>query len=134
MPSLALIFELCDGAVTAFEGFVGSVSLSSAQRAAAWCSFLEKHARRIYGLGLGAVAIHAKTLATHLQKGDLEDGFTSRDVYLLKGWAGLSSAKAVEGPLELLENLGWLRSVTLDTGGRPKTVYCISPRIKEVKP
>jgi Protein of unknown function (DUF3987) len=133
MPSLALIFQLCDSAAKGFVGFEGCVSLDSAERAAAWCSFLEKHARRIYGLGLGAIAIHAKTLAEHLQKGDLEEGFTARDVYLLKGWAGLSNAKAVEGPLDLLESLGWLESVTLNTGGRPKTVYTINPRIKDVK-
>lgn len=134
MPSLALIFHLTDVAAGAFEGFEGlmSVSLHNAEVAAAWCQFLMAHARRIYGLGISAAAIHAKTLAGHLIKGDLSDPFTARDLYF-KGWAGLSTAKAVERPLELLESLGWLASVQLETGGRPKIHYLINPKIEEVR-
>jgi putative DNA primase/helicase len=131
MPSLALIFHLIEIAAGAFEGSA-HVSLCSAEMAAAWCQFMMAHARRIYGLGIGAAAIHAKTLAKHLQAGDLQNEFTARDVYF-KGWAGLSTAKVVERPLELLESLGWLQSYQSDTGGRPKTLYLINPRIAEVK-
>lgn len=135
MPSLALIFHLIKVADGTYESFEGSakVSLRSAQMAAAWCSFLMAHAKRIYGLGISANAIHAKTLAKHLQAGDLENGFTARDIYLLKGWSGLSSTKTTEQALDLLENLEWVDSVQLNTGGRPKTAYCINPKIKGVK-
>ena len=45
MPSLALIFHLLDVA----DGKVfGNVTITSAQLAAAWCDYLESHARRIY--------------------------------------------------------------------------------------
>lgn len=134
MPSLALIFHLVEVAAGAFDGSEGlsSVSLPAVETAAAWCQFLMEHARRIYGMGISGAAIHAKTLAAHLQKGDLPGEFTAREVYF-KGWAGLSTAKAVERPLDLLESLGWLASYQPDTGGRPKTVYMINPRITEVK-
>jgi uncharacterized protein DUF3987/DnaB helicase-like protein len=126
MPSLALIFHLCDAA----DGkTVGPVSLPAAERAAAWCDFLRLHANRIYGLGLKSTAIHARTLAGHLQKCDLSSPFTARELYR-KGWAGLVSAKTVEEPLSLLEDLGWLRSVQVRTDlGRPTIHYIINPKI-----
>jgi putative DNA primase/helicase len=126
MPSLALIFHLCDMA----DGKqAGPVSLTATERAAAWCDFLMRHAERIYGLGLRSTAIHARTLAGHLKKGDLPDPFTARELYR-KGWAGLGTAKAVEEPLGLLEDLGWLRGVQMPTDlGRPTVHYLINPRI-----
>ncbi len=122
MPSLALLFHLCEA--------TGDVSLQAAEMAAAWCSFLEKHAQRIYGLGISATAINAKTLAAHLQKGDLPDGFTARDVYAGKSWAGLTKPQPTREALELLEDLHWLRSFELPTGGKPKTVYTINPKVR----
>jgi hypothetical protein len=126
MPSLALIFHLCDMA----DGKqAGPVSLTATERAAAWCDFLMRHAERIYGLGLRSTAIHARTLAGHLKKRDLPDPFTARELYR-KGWAGLGTAKAVEEPLGLLEDLGWLRCVQMPADlGRPTVHYLINPRI-----
>ena len=46
-PALALIFHLVDCVA---HGVCGPVSEDSALRAAAWCEFLEAHARRCYGL------------------------------------------------------------------------------------
>lgn len=131
MPTLALIFELCAAAAKDFEGFEGLVSMNSAETAAAWCSFLEKHAQRVYGLGIGAAAIHAKTLARRLQEGDLEDGFTARKLYL-KGWAGLNTSRSVELPLDLLIESKWLQPIQTEAG-RTTTIYFINPRIKEVR-
>jgi hypothetical protein len=60
MPSLALIFyliELANGGVTpqdtlfaVYAGQVCAVPIHCAKQAAAWCDYLETHARRIYGL------------------------------------------------------------------------------------
>lgn len=134
MPSLALIFQLIEEAANKTEGMENpcQISLVNAELAAQWCQFLTEHAKRIYGLGISGTAIHAKTLAKHLQAGDLQDGFTARELYF-KGWAGLSTAKAVERPLEMLESLGWIQSVQLETGGKPKTVFLINPRIAELR-
>jgi hypothetical protein len=64
----------------AANGIRGPVTKQAALRAAAWCEFLEAHARRCYGLlkddGLRA----AQALANQLEHGALEDGFTLRDV------------------------------------------------------
>jgi hypothetical protein len=46
-PALALILHLVDCATT---GQRGQVSAKAALRAAAWCEYLESHARRCYGL------------------------------------------------------------------------------------
>lgn len=46
-PTLALIFHLLDCAAT---GRRGPVNQDAALRAAAWCDYLESHARRCYGL------------------------------------------------------------------------------------
>ena len=47
MPSIALIDHL----INSVSGqCAGTVTVESARRAAAWCDFLEAHARRIYGL------------------------------------------------------------------------------------
>ena len=54
--------------------------MDAALRAAAWCEYLEAHARRCYGLlkddGLRA----AQALAGKLERSALQDGFTARDV------------------------------------------------------
>lgn len=49
MPSLALIFHIID---IADRQKGRDVTLSSVQKAAAWCDYLESHARRIYGMVL----------------------------------------------------------------------------------
>ncbi len=129
MPSLALIFHL-SGLATGRDS--SRVDLKSAEMAAGWCGFLMSHAKRIYALGMTGAAMHAKTLAKHIQAGDLKTRFTARDVYW-RGWAGLSSAKAVERPIEILESLKWIQAIELKTGGRPTTEYLINPNVIEVK-
>src|ERR1039457_6763582 len=46
MPSLAVLFHLTE--VAAGNGNADTVSLRHAQQAAAWCTYLESHARRVY--------------------------------------------------------------------------------------
>lgn len=131
MPSLALLFHLTDrvSGVTDSAG----VTLDAAQRSAVWCSFLEAHARRIYGLALNSEVRTAKLILEHIRKGDLPPEFTARDVYR-KNWAGLSSAKDAADPLAILEDYNWIRSFTVgsnDAGGRPTTRYLAHPALTE---
>ncbi|HEX5736041.1 MAG TPA: YfjI family protein [Blastocatellia bacterium] len=130
MPSLALLFHLLDvvtGSAT------GDVSLAAAKLAAEWCDFLFKHAKRIYGLALDSDSILARLLADHIAQGDLPSPFVARDVYR-KHWSGLSTPKAVEEPLHLLEELGWVRSVSdpKDGKGRSSVRYYINPKALKV--
>lgn len=132
MPSLALLFHLMDWVCGASES--AQVTVDAAQRAAAWCSFLEAHARRIYGLALNSEVRLAKLILEHIRRGDLPAEFAPRDVYR-KNWAGLASAKDAAEPLSILEDHGWLRSFTIGggaEGGRPTTHYIAHPSLSEV--
>ncbi len=129
-PALALIFHVVD-CVTG--GIYGPISMEAALRAAAWCEYLEAHARRCYGLlkddGLRA----AQALAAKLGHGALEDGFTLRDVRRNQ-WRNLTADDAIQAALDWLEDEDWLRSeVTGGTGpggGRRTLRYHIHPSIK----
>ncbi|MEW5864184.1 MAG: DUF3987 domain-containing protein [Pseudomonadota bacterium] len=129
-PALALIFHLVEGAA---EGARGPVTKNAALRAAAWCEFLEAHARRCYGLlkddGLRA----AQALAAKLERGLLEDGFTLRDVRRNQ-WRNLTTDDAIQAALDWLEDEDWLRSETSGgTGpgsGRRTTRYRINSAVK----
>jgi len=128
MPSLALQFHLVDIA----DGMSsGPVSLSAAQMAAAWCEYLESHARRIYGLAEDITARAAGILADRIQAGKLENYFTAREVQR-KGWELLSEKEVVKGALQDLVEANWLREIILSAtskGGPIKVEYEINPII-----
>ncbi len=129
-PALALVFHLVDCAA---QGISGPVTKEAALRAAAWCEYLEAHARRCYGLlkddGLRA----AQALAAKLERGALEDGFTLRDVRRNQ-WRSLTTDEAIQAALDWLEDEDWLCSEpTGGTGpgsGRRTLRYRIHPAIK----
>jgi hypothetical protein len=128
-PALALIFHLVD-CVT--HGVCGPVGKDAALRAAAWCEFLEAHARRCYGLLKDDGLRSAQALATKLEGGTLDDGFTLRDIRRNQ-WRNLTTDDAIQAALDWLEDENWLRSVlTGGTGpgsGRRTVRYHINPVI-----
>lgn len=128
-PALALVFHLVDCAA---HGACGPVSKEAALRAAAWCEYLEAHARRCYGLLKDDGLRSAQALAAKLKRGALEDGFTLRDVRRNQ-WRSLTTDEAIEAALDWLEDEDWLRSeATGGTGpgtGRRTTRYRINPAI-----
>jgi len=146
MPALALLFELADRAAEeGFVGFVGSlpgeiqkieeVSLKHARQAAAYCEYLESHARRVYSCIVTPQVRAARELAEKIKQRKVgADGFFScRDVYL-KGWTGLDSPEAVKQAADVLEDAGWVRDVSGESGrvgGRPSNRYEINPRVWE---
>jgi putative DNA primase/helicase len=128
MPSLALLFELADAA--ADNRATQSVSLRHAQQAAAWCEYLESHARRIYSCVVTPQLRAARDLASKIKRGQLAGPFSLRDVYL-KGWSGLDTPEAVRQAVEVLEDAGWIRSLPSTpspSGGRPGAKYDINPK------
>jgi hypothetical protein len=127
-PALALIFHLVERAAT---GRRGPVSKEAALRAAAWCEYLEAHARRCYGLLADKALRAAQVLAKGLWQGDLVNGFTVREV-VRKEWSGLKTKPAIQMALAWLEEEEWLRSEDIATGGRPTRRYWINPRISEL--
>jgi putative DNA primase/helicase len=125
MPSLALLFELAD------EGR-DKILLQHAKQAAAWCDYLESHARRIYSMIVSPERQAANELGRHLAAGwkHAEGIFTVRDVYRNE-WHGLTTAEAVRRVLPLLEDAGWVRSVEMPfrKEGRPSEIYFVNPNV-----
>ena len=126
MPSLALIDHL-----TTSVSFVSAspVGLESAKRAAAWCEFLEVHARKIYAAEMNAEVSVARALADKIRAGAIEDGDSVRDLYRPQ-WAGLKTPEAVWSGLKVLERHSWLRIEERDTGGRRAEVVILNPELR----
>jgi hypothetical protein len=126
-----LIFHLVDCAA----GFAtGAVGAGSALRAAAWCEYLEAHARRCYGLLIDDGLRAAQALADKIRQNKLADGFTARDVRRNQ-WRSLTTDEAVQAALDWLEDEGWLHAEHVGgTGpgaGRPTWRYAINPKIAQ---
>ena len=120
--SIALILHLASGQI-------GPVKADSAVMAAAWCSYLEGHARRVFALAETAAVTAAQLLARKLKERKLPDGFTVRDV-VRKGWSALHDAASTERALNVLAEFGWVVSSEDDAGpGRPTTRYFINPKV-----
>ncbi len=128
LPSLALLFHLIDGVDT---GRRGPVSGAAAAQAAAWCEYLAAHARRLYGAVTDTARVAAALLATRLARGRLASPFTAREVYRQE-WTGLTEPRVVQGALECLEELGWIRPEALRApdGGRPTVRFHLNPRLR----
>jgi hypothetical protein len=133
MPSLALIFHLI--AVAAGKAS-GPVSLRATAQAAAWCEYLESHARRVYGLAANRGKSAAYELSRRVEKGEIKDGFTARDVYR-RQWSLLTDREVVYMALDELVEAGWLRWRRVDPTGGPNALsgrgrneYVINPRAR----
>lgn len=125
MPSLALLLHLAGN-----EHSTGSVSLDSANRAIAWCAFLEAHARRVYGAANDTPMEAAELLAARI-KASLPNPFTPRDV-VRKGWGGLSDTETVTRAVGVLEEHGWVSVVERkpEGGGRPSLDVYVNPAVR----
>lgn len=123
VPALALIHHLANGGT-------GSVGESSVLAALAWGEFLESHAHRIYAAALDSGADGAREILRHIRKGDLQDGFTAREVNRRK-WSGLTETDRVVEALDVLEDHGWIMPQDVPTGasgGRPTRSFLINPK------
>jgi hypothetical protein len=122
--ALALVLHLA-------EGHIGAVKIESAMRAAAWCHYLEGHARRIFALAEVGKINAAELLGRRIREGKLNDGFTVRDV-IRKGWAGLGTVTQAEAALALLEEHGWVMGADTDNAtGRPTTRFYVNPKTRK---
>jgi putative DNA primase/helicase len=133
MPTLALLFHMAE--VAAGNGGADTVNLGHTQQAAAWCEYLESHARRVYSCIVTPQLRAARELAEKIKQRKVgQDGFFScRDVYL-KGWSGLDTPDAVKQAAEVLQDAGWVRDVAGESGqfgGRPSNRYQVNPAVWE---
>jgi len=120
VPSLALLFHLADGGT-------GRVSELAMLRALSFAEYLESHARRAYGSGFQIETDTAKAILARIRKGHISGDFSARDVQR-KDWSNLTDRDQISAGLELLDDLHWIRSRKVETGGRPKVVFTVSPR------
>ncbi len=131
MPALSL---LCELAAQAADGHVSQyISLEHAQLAAAWCDYLESHARRVYSCIVTPQLRAARELADKVKRRKIGEtgSFSCRDVYL-KCWSGLDTPEAVKLAAEVLEDAGWVKDISAasgPTGGRPSNRYAVNPRV-----
>jgi len=128
MPSLALLFHLCD--IADGKATPGPVSLEATQRAAAWTAYLEQHARRIYGMAANAELEAARLLIKKIKAGKLDTEFRAADI-VRKGWTQLNSTEQVHAALNVLADYGWVRRVEIpssERGGRPGALYQVNPK------
>lgn len=131
MPALALIYHLIDVADGSAEP--GEVTEDAAARAIQATAYLMDHAKRIYGLMVHPGAEAARLILKKIQAGRLQDGFRKRDI-IKKGWAGLDS-DTVSPACAMLADGHYVKASRIEpptTGGRPSTVYLISPKAARV--
>jgi hypothetical protein len=128
MPSLALIFHLIEYVDGAGES--GAVGLRCALQAAAWCEYLETHARRLYASAENPAMEAARVLLERIRKGDVSDGDSTRSVYR-RHWAKLSKPEEVNSACGVLEEFGWLRIEVAKTSGRSTTRLRLHPTLRE---
>jgi hypothetical protein len=123
MPALALLLHLID---VADGAPAGPVPLPAARLAAAWCDFLEEHARKVYAAELHPGLDAAAALAAKIESGAVVDGQTVRELYRNQ-WSGLATTQQVQAALKVLESAHWLRVTTIATEGRPSEVVRLHP-------
>jgi hypothetical protein len=112
-----------------FSQLIRGTKFPGRSRAAAWCQYLAAHARRVYGLADVARTTAAQSLARRLAAGNLQNGFTARDV-VRKGWSGLTAQRDVDAALTALEDFGHIVGHEHDEViGRPTTRYTVNPAI-----
>lgn len=116
VPALALTLHLLDGNH-------GPVCQIATLRALALAEYFEAHTKRCYSSSRRATVRSAKAILRKLETGALAEPFSARDVHR-KCWSGLSDARTVADALDMLAAHGRLIEDAIETGGRPKTIYC----------
>ena len=100
------------------------------RKALAFSQYLETHARRLYGASNEPERAAAQAILTKIREGELQDGFTAREVHQ-HDWPGLTDREQVQAGLNLLVELHYLAAssaATSERGGRPTTIYTVNPR------
>ena len=127
MPSLALLFHVIETASK--EEPAAGVGEKPVLMAAAWCDFLERHARKLYAAQLYPDNASARRLASKITKGALRDGNTVREIYR-REWADLASPESVRQGLSVLEKIHWARVMCTLTGGRSTDTVRLHPSLR----
>jgi putative DNA primase/helicase len=123
VPALALNNHLVDNGHN-------EISQQAMRKALAFSKYLETHARRLYGATNEPERAAAQAILSKIREGDLQDGFTAREVHQ-HDWSGLTDHEQVQAGLNLLVELHYLAAssaATSERGGRPTTIYTVNRR------
>jgi len=107
------------------------VDLPHLEQAIALIAYLRTHMNRVYGCLQNDIQRAEGSMAKHILDGDLEDGFTVRDV-ARKCWVGLPDTEAVKETLEEFEYKNWIRAMEPPKDakkGRPVVRWKINPKL-----
>ena len=125
VPALALLIHLADNPA---GGAIGETALL---KSLAWAEYLESHAKRAYASVTQAEVEGARALLHRIRRREVSNPFVPRDVYL-KHWACLSKPEEAHEAVRLLADLDYLRKEEQATGGRPKGVIWINPKVMAI--
>lgn len=128
MPKLALILDLVDRVSGSYTG--AEVTETAARQAAAWCEFLEAHARKLYSPELARAVSSGHALLARIRGGDVTDGMTVRDIIRCE-WSGLATPGAVHSAIKELTAHGWVATQEIFPGRRPSLVLRVHPGIRQ---
>ena len=115
-PSLALIIHAVDSSPG------GDIGIDSANKALAWCEYLESHVRRVYALADGPIG-SAKALQKRLH--EMPNPFRIGAINN-KNWHGLTTTDQIHEALDSLCEHGHLQKIVSRTT-RPATDYFKHP-------
>ena len=119
LATLALVIHLIDRGT-------GPVTLSALEKAAKWVIYLGAHAKRVYSVATNGAAHSAKALAEKIKNGQLQDGFSAREVHR-KQWSYLTTLHDVREAIEWLADAEWLKEVDNRAGTSGRFTYAINP-------
>lgn len=128
IPALSLIFHLVEMAAGKIKRGT-SIGIKSLQMAIRWSHYLESHARRVYSMATDYKVQTAQLLASKITAGQLEPGFSVRDI-VRKGWSRLNELDQVKAACDELEAAGWVKRQSIEgkPRGRPALpTYDINP-------
>ncbi len=133
IPSLSLIFQICD--TPNIKEFITNlkVKVRSLSRALAFAEYLESHAMRIYGMETQFHIEVSRLILGKIRDGKLISPFTNKDVWRPQ-WSGLTDSRRTSKCLGYLVNEGYLREISVQSsirGGAVKTQYYIHPSIQK---
>ncbi|MCV2423465.1 YfjI family protein [Paucibacter sp. DJ2R-2] len=100
VPAMALTLHLASGGT-------GPVTARACASALELADYFKSHAIRAYESGTNATVATAKAIIRRIERKELAEVFTARDVYR-RGWAGLSDREGVCEALDMLAAHGWL--------------------------
>ena len=124
MPRIALTYFL-------IEASAGSISeqqipLEAVEFAIEWCQHLEAHAQKLWAPSINPAMFPSAKLAEKVLSGKVVDRMEVSAIQQKK-WSKLTTTDQVDLAVSQLEEWGWLKRFTRDTGGRPSPCVRINP-------